>query len=85
MAIKHILAHPFTFEGKTYNSVDLRRPKGRDMRALARIQDEMEQAMFMIQNLTELSSDEVDEMDVADITSLSKIVEKMMEEDKLKK
>lgn len=53
--------------GKTIN---MRKPKVRDLRAVANIKNEMEQEIQLISNLTGLSTDEIDDMDFADYKKL---------------
>ncbi len=61
-------------DGTALTVVELRRPKGRDMRALRSAQTDLDKSLVLIANLASLTPAQVDEMDGEDITALSGIV-----------
>lgn len=62
------MAVPFQFEGETVNQVTLRRPKGREVRAMQNSQGAVGDASFAIMaTLAERPEALFDEMDGADV------------------
>jgi len=47
-------------------AIKMRKPKVRDLKAVANIKNEMEQEIQLVSNLTGLTTDEIDDMDFAD-------------------
>ncbi|MGR3461301.1 MAG: phage tail assembly protein [Roseovarius sp.] len=68
----HKLKYPFEFGGETVETVSLRRPKTRDLRAIEEAENkgEIEQGMLMICALTGLSPEAADELDAEDYLAL---------------
>ncbi|MCA1776036.1 MAG: phage tail assembly protein [Loktanella sp.] len=73
MAERITLAHPFEIGGETVETVSLRRPKVKDLRAIdeAGDGDEFKQAITMIAVLSDMTPEMVDEIDTEDFTMLS--------------
>jgi len=46
--------------------IKMRKPKVRDLKAVANIKNEMEQEIQLVSNLTGLTTDEIDDMDFTD-------------------
>ena len=54
--------------------IKMRKPKVRDMRAVADIENEVEKEMRLIGNLTNLTFDELDELDVDEYKKLQDLL-----------
>jgi hypothetical protein len=54
--------------------VELRRPKVRDLRKMDKVKGDLAKSVALIADLTELSPDQVEELDAADFTAISDIV-----------
>ena len=59
-------------ELSTGKTLDMRRPKVRDMNMIKDIKDDLEREQALIMNLAELSKDELEDMDIYDYTLLQK-------------
>lgn len=70
------LAYPIVVGERTIPQVTIRRAKARDFRALDEVgsASELIQSLKMIELLTGLSSDEVDEMDAEDFATVGEAV-----------
>ncbi len=75
---RHELKVPVTFEGKEHAFISLRRIKGKDLRAITREEDKIEQTFLIIRLLSNWPPEGVDELDGEDIEAISKIVEGFM-------
>lgn len=65
------LVYPITVDGKEIKTVELRRPKVKDLKVAAKVgKDAMDQETILIANLADLPIDVVEEMDLADYTAL---------------
>lgn len=76
--ITHPLAHPITVDGEDITQIELRRPKGADMRKALNLTGAGEITASMIINLAEVSPKVVDELDGEDFMALSVIVGNFM-------
>lgn len=67
------LKHPVDVEGETVETVSLRRPKVRDMRAIEEAKDEGEigQTIALIAAITGLKPEIIEEFDAEDYVALS--------------
>jgi hypothetical protein len=82
-SIRYTLKHPITtrFRGpdgereETVSEVLLRRVKGRDMRALSGITDQLAQGLTLMGKVTSLEPHQVDELDVEDVAALGEIID----------
>jgi len=68
------LQYPIEANGTTRKTVALRRPKVRDFEVVNAIKDEFEQAVRLIANLSEMTPDEVREIDMADYKKIQEII-----------
>lgn len=72
------LAYPIEAGGATIAAVTIRRPKAKDLRALDTARaggaSEVEQSMVMIEGLTGLPREVVDELDATDFAALGEAV-----------
>jgi hypothetical protein len=76
--IKHPLAYPIEVDGEKITEIELRRPKGADMRKALNMTGAGEITASMIINLAEVSPKVVDELDGEDFMALSVIVGNFM-------
>lgn len=76
--IIHTLAHPGTFGGVEMTEIELRRPKGGDMRKALNLTGAGEITASMIINLAEITPAALDELDGEDFMALSAIVGNFM-------
>ena len=76
--IIHPLAHPGTFAGVEMTQIELRRPKGGDMRKALNLTGAGEITASMIVNLAEITPAALDELDGEDFMALSAIVGNFM-------
>jgi hypothetical protein len=69
------LAFPFETGGKTVSAVTIRRPKGKDIRAMDALREsgksEMEQSFLMATALTGMTDEEVGELDAEDFQAVA--------------
>lgn len=67
------LQYPIKFDGATINEISLRRPNVKDMR-VARItgKDDATQELNLIANLSQLTPDAIDSLDMADFVAVQK-------------
>jgi Phage tail assembly chaperone proteins, E, or 41 or 14 len=77
--MEHTLKYPFEHQGQPYDTLKIRRPKGRDFKALDRVNGEMARVAHLISNLCEISPEAVEEIDGEDFVSLSQIVGALMD------
>lgn len=70
------LAHPFEAEGRTLSEVTIRRAKAKDIRALDARADssDMDKTFMMIELLTGLPAEVVDEIDAIDFSTIATAV-----------
>lgn len=69
----HKLKYPITTtDGRTLTELTLRRPKGKDLRALDKVQGDVTRTLSLIASLAkeQISPEDADQLDLADITSL---------------
>ncbi len=59
-------------ELSTGKTIEMRRPKVKDMNLIKDIKDDLEREQALIMNLAELSKDELEDMDIYDYTLLQK-------------
>ncbi|MEN4053771.1 phage tail assembly protein [Sulfurimonas sp. NWX79] len=59
-------------ELSTGKTLEMRRPKVKDMNMIKDIKDDLEREQALIMNLAELSKDELEDMDIYDYTLLQK-------------
>ncbi|QLB43537.1 phage tail assembly protein [Mannheimia pernigra] len=82
------LKYPLTLpDGSVIESLDVRRPKGRDFRLLDEKgfdpeKDGVKILRFYIQQLTTLVPEDIDELDADDIKGLNNLLEEMLVEGK---
>lgn len=76
--IIHPLAHPGTFDGVEMKEIELRRPKGGDMRKALNLTGAGEITASMIVNLAEITPLALDQLDGEDFMALSAIVGNFM-------
>lgn len=82
------LIYPLTLpDGSVIDSLEVRRPKGRDFRLLDEKgfdpeKDGVKILRFYIQQLTTLVPEDIDELDAADIKGLNNLLEEMLVEGK---
>ncbi|MDB5432429.1 MAG: hypothetical protein JWP35_3545 [Caulobacter sp.] len=82
-AFSHTLLHPVTItlrgpkgeRSEEITTVDLRRVKGKDLRAIGGITDEAEVTLTLVARLSGLDDHQVDELDAADIEVLGRQIE----------
>ena len=55
--------------------VKMRKPKVRDMRAVANIENEIERELHLVSNLTGLSVEELDDLSLDDYRKLQEVLE----------
>jgi len=55
--------------------IKVRKPKVRDMRIVAEVKNEIEREMKLISNLTNLTFEELDELDLDDYKKFQKVLE----------
>ncbi|MGE9266446.1 phage tail assembly protein [Escherichia coli] len=76
--VRHTLKVPVNFEGKEHTYITLRRIKGKDLRAITREEDKIEQTFLVIRLLSSWPPEGIDELDGEDIEAISKIIEGFM-------
>jgi len=76
--IVHTLIYPGTYGGVEMKEVEMRRPRGADMRKALNMKGAGEITTSMIVNLAEVSPQVVDELDGEDFMALSVIVGNFM-------
>jgi len=54
--------------------IKMRKPKVRDMRIVGEIENEVEKEIKLISNLTNMTTDELDDMDLDDYKKLQKVL-----------
>ncbi|GAK43593.1 conserved protein [Tepidicaulis marinus] len=78
--MKHIkLDHPVTVNGTTIRDIKMRRPKVRDELAAQTYKEEAERELMYFCSLTELTREELEELDLADWGKLQKAFEEMLQ------
>lgn len=65
------LKHPITVDGREVAELTLRRPKVRDLERMDKVSGEMAKAVAMVADLTELTPDQVREIDAGDFTAVA--------------
>lgn len=75
---RHPLTVPVDFEGKTHDSITLRRIKGKDIRDMEREESDIEKTFFLIARLSGWPPEGVDELDGADFEAIAKVIEGFM-------
>ena len=79
------LKYPIMYEGRPYNSLTLRRPKGKDMRHLPNNNDMGAAGMFpFYARLTEVDNGLFDELDMGDIRKVGAVAEAFLQKPKSK-
>jgi len=69
-----VLSHPITSNGATITEIRMRRPKVKDMRIARKgTEDSAEQEIRLFANLCEVSTDEIDALDLADYGKLQEV------------
>lgn len=76
--VSHTLIEPVVIEGRTITSLNFRRLKGKDIRAIDRIDSDLEKAAYAIAHLSAMPPELFDEMDAADIEAVTIIIEGFM-------
>ncbi|MDP8162804.1 phage tail assembly protein [Phocoenobacter skyensis] len=67
------LDYPITDgEGKEIKKLEMRRAKAKDLRKMQMQKNEADQEVFLYANLTNLTFEDIDEMDIADYHKLQK-------------
>lgn len=74
MSKTYKLKYPFLHNGEQFVAVEIRRPKMRDLKALAKFNDPTEKSIAMLGQLADLSPAVVEEMDAEDFAEASKII-----------
>lgn len=74
----YTLVEPVQFEGRTITELQLRRLKGKDIRKVESIEDNIEKTAFLVGELSGFSPAIFDELDAADIEGVSKVIEGFM-------
>ena len=69
------LNHPITIDGAEVKSLSLRRAKVRDLQAVEKISGDISKTAALAANLAEVSPDAFSEMDAADFTRVSEVIE----------
>ncbi|AQX20256.1 phage tail assembly protein [Bartonella sp. WD16.2] len=69
------LLFPFTFEEENYTEITFRPIKTKDIKAIDKKKQGIDQAAAMIARLSGWSYDVVDELDARDLANISEIVE----------
>lgn len=73
--VVHLQA-PLSVEGRTIDTVTVRRPKVGDLRRMEKVKGgDLDKTLWLIATLTELSPTEVDELDAADMKAIGDIIE----------
>lgn len=72
--MEYKLKHPKTVDGEALATLELRRPCGRDMRAVGKVPGDTEKSLLLLQNLAGLTPDQVDALDGEDINAVSEII-----------
>ncbi|PIR37723.1 MAG: hypothetical protein COV35_08555 [Alphaproteobacteria bacterium CG11_big_fil_rev_8_21_14_0_20_39_49] len=74
------LFQPITVANSTYETLNLRRPKVRDRLAVERMKKtDAEKEITMIANLAEVSTDVIEELDLADYAKVQKVLQDFLE------
>ena len=69
------LEYPIECSGQVRKSLTMRRPKLRDFEAVDNVINDIEKSVRLIANLTELSPDEVRELDMVDFRRVNEVLE----------
>jgi len=70
------LTEPITKDGRPLDAITIRRPKSGDLRRMDRVKGgDLDKTLFLIGTLAELTPAEVDEIDAADLTAISEVIE----------
>ena len=73
-ALKIALKHPITVDGRKVKKLNVRRPKMRDMESMDKVSGEMAKTVMLLAELTDLTPDQVREIDGEDFILLSDAV-----------
>lgn len=65
------LKQPITVDGVETSTINLRRPKVRDLERMDKVSGEMAKAVGMVADLAELTPDQVRELDAEDFIAVS--------------
>lgn len=76
--MKYTLKHSFEFEGDTINEINLRRPKGKDLKKLARLNDDTEKGLLMLELLANMPEQAIGEIDAEDFVAIGEVIAQMM-------
>jgi len=69
------LDYPIDYNGQNRTSVTMRRPKLRDFEAVDAIHGDIEKSVRLIANLSEMTPDEVRELDMTDYRRVNEVLE----------
>jgi hypothetical protein len=70
----YTLEYPFKYKEVQYETLDIRRPKMRDLKKFDKIKDPMSKGLMMLADLAEISPDVVEEMDPIDFNKASEMI-----------
>ena len=74
------LISPFTINNTTYETLSLRRPKVRDRLAVERLKKtDAEKEITMIANLAEVTTEVIEELDLADYAKVQEALQNFLE------
>ena len=76
--VRHTLLEPITIEGRTITELNFRRLKGKDIRSIERLDNDVDKAAYAISQLSGNPPELFDEMDAADIEAVTLIIEGFM-------
>ena len=72
------LKHPVTVDGASYDALEIRRPKTRDLIKSRKHKDEVEQMASLLADLAEVSPKVILEMDAEDFAGAGEILERFL-------
>ena len=72
------LKHPVTVDGTSYDALDIRRPKTRDLIKSRKFKDEVEQMASMLADLAEVPPKVIHELDAEDFAGAGEVLERFL-------
>jgi hypothetical protein len=73
------LLHPIQYNGVSLKEISLRRPKVRDRLVVDRMTvSDAEKEIILISNLTEISREAIEEIDLADYANIQKVLQSFL-------
>lgn len=69
------LQYPIEFNGQKRAVISMRRPKLRDFEAVENVTNDIEKSVRLIANLSEITPDEVRELDMVDYRKVNAVLE----------